>query len=82
MFNKPGLWIHQKATGIICSVHPPPSLLKPKSWYAFYHPTESRRPSWPRHFSNSKQPIPKPLWRHRFCSKHQTAQAACSEIQS
>jgi len=40
-----------------------------ESWYSFYHPTEDRRLSRPRHCSKSVQPMPKAVYRSGFYEK-------------
>ena len=42
----------------------------PKGWHSFYHPTEGRRLSRPRHCSISAQPVPKAVYRSGYRDKH------------
>jgi len=53
----------------------PPSLFitQLESWYSFYHPTEDRRLSRPRHCSKGAQPVPKAVYRSDVYDKHATA---------
>ena len=44
-----------------------------ESWYSFYHPTEGRRLSRPRHCSKGVQPVPKAVYRSDVYDKHATA---------
>jgi len=44
-----------------------------ESWYSFYHPTEGRRLSRPRHCSKSAQPVPKAVYRSDVYDKHAAA---------
>ena len=48
-------------------------ITQPESWYSFYHPTEGRRLSWPRHCSKGVQPLPKAVYRSGFYEKRATA---------
>ena len=43
---------------------------QPKGWYSFYHPTEGRRLSRPRHCSKGAQPMPKAVYRSGCREKH------------
>jgi len=55
--------------------HPPlPFIITQlESWYLFYHPTECRRLSQPRHCSKGVQPVPKAVHRRDVYNKHATA---------
>jgi len=56
--------------------HPPSSFIiitQPESWYPFYHPTEGRRLSRPRHCSKCVQPVPKAVYRSDVYDKHASA---------
>jgi len=46
-------------------------ITQPESWYSFYHPTESRRLSRPRHCSKGVQRVPKAIYRSGFRKKMQ-----------
>ena len=45
-------------------------ITQPKGWYSFYHPTEGRRLSRPRHCSKGAQPMPKAVYRSGCRDKH------------
>ena len=60
--KRPGLWVRQKP-------HAPSPfiiIIQLKSWYLFYHPTQGRRLSRPRHHSKGVQPVPKAIYRSGF----------------
>jgi len=53
--------------------HPPSPFViitQPKSWYSFYHPTESGRLSRPRHCRKGAQPGPKAVYHSGCRNKH------------
>ena len=45
-------------------------ITQPKGLYSFYHPTEGRRLSRPRHCSKGAQPMPKTVYRSGCHDKH------------
>ena len=45
-------------------------ITQPKGWYSFYHPTEGRRLSRPRHCSKGAQPVSKAVYRSGCHDKH------------
>ena len=45
-------------------------ITQPKGWYSFYHPTEGRRLSQPRHCSKGAQPVPKAVYCSGCRDKH------------
>ena len=49
-------------------------ITQPRGWYSFYHPTEGRRLSRPRHCSKGAQPVPKAVYRSGCRDKHNRRQ--------
>ena len=45
-------------------------ITQPVGWYSFYHPTEGRRLSQPKHCSKGAQPVPKAVYRSGCHDKH------------
>jgi len=54
-------------------------LLHLKCWYSFYHLTEGRRLSRPKHCSKGVQPMPKAVYHSDVYDKHATAVGAEQE---
>jgi len=74
---KPGQTTRAVSPPVGCQKPHPPSpfiiITQPESWYSFYHPTEGRRLSRPRHCSRVVLPVPKTVYRSGFYEKPATA---------
>jgi len=74
---RPGQMTGAVSPPVGCQKPHPPSpfiiITQPESWYSFYHPTEGRRLSWPRHCITGVQPMPKAVYLTGFYERRATA---------